>query len=454
LLLRRARWFAALLALLPVALLRTGVLGASDTFWEIRTGQLILDGGALPTRDTLSWTAAGWPWRINSWGFDVIAAAAYRSGGLAAVSLLSATLILLMLAAALLLTRSLGGSAVLAALLFVLSTPAWELWLSARPQLVDYAAVPLLLVLLAVVTDPAPTAPRRRGLAVAGIAALHVVWVNLHAAALLGVLVAALFAAARPRQWRWGAAAVLAAVAGTVGNPYGAGVLGQTHEVRAASSYILEWSSLRPSYWDADILVALALLAAVVAWRTRRYPHLLVLAALTAGGVLMIRLLPIAAVVAIPVLATAGDLPRIGEWLRARAFWLRTALAAAAAGLVAVAAVSLTHIGRPAFPLAALDELPPGCRLLNDYTSGGPVTLFRPDVKVSMDSRNDVYGEAELARQATVLAGPPYAPARLDDWGVTCVLVKPSTGIVPVLRHAPGWREAYADERAVVFVRS
>jgi len=324
------QWLGALLALLPIALFRTGTLGASDTFWEIRTGQLILDRSALPAHDLLSWTAAGWPWRINSWGFDVLAASAYRVGGLTAVALLSAALILTMYAAALVLTRSLGGSASLAALLFLVSVPAWELWLSARPHLVDYAAVPLLLVLLAVCTDPDRTAPRRRALAVAGIAALHAVWVNLHAAALLGVVVAALFAAARPRQWRWGVAAVLAAAAGTALNPYGVGVLGQTHEVRAASSYILEWSSLRPSYWDADILVALAVLAAVVAWRTRRYAHLVVLAALTAGGVLMIRLLPIAAVVAIPLLATAGDLPRFGEWLRARAFMVRTVLATAA----------------------------------------------------------------------------------------------------------------------------
>jgi hypothetical protein len=191
-----------------------------------------------------------------------------------------------------------------------------------------------------------------------------------------------------------------------------------------------------------------------VAWRTRRYPLLLVLAALTAGGVFMIRLLPIAAVVAIPVLATAGDLPRIGDWLRTRAWLLRAVLATAIAGMVAVAAIAVTHVGRPAFPLAALDELPPGCRLLNDYTSGGPVTLLRPDVPVSVDSRNDLYGEAELARQATVLRGPPLAPARLDDWGVTCVLVKPSVGLVPVLRHTPGWREAFTSGRAVVFVRT
>jgi hypothetical protein len=447
-------WLGALLALLPVALFRTGTLGASDTFWEIRTGQLILGRGALPAHDTLSWTAAGWPWRINSWGFDVLAATAFRGGGLAAVALLSAALILTMYAAALLLTRSLGGSASLAALLFLVSLPAWELWQSARPQLVDYAAVPLLLVLLAVCTDPGDTAPRRRALAVAGIAALHAVWVNLHAAALLGVVVAALFAAARFAQWRWGAAAVLAAVAGTAANPYGVGVLGQAHEVRAASWYVLEWSSLRLSYWDADILVALAVLAAIVAWRTRRYAHLVVLVALTAGGVLMIRLLPIAAMVAVPLLATVGDQPRFGEWLRARVFMVRTLLATAVAGMVAVAAVAVTHVGRPAFPLAALDALPAGCRLLNDYTSGGPVTLFRPDVPVSLDSRNDLYGEAELARQATVLAGPPYAAARLDDWGVTCVLVKPATGIVPVLRHTPGWREAYTGERAVVFIRN
>jgi hypothetical protein len=76
----RARWLLAWLAGLPVILARAGDLHESDTFWQVRAGLLILDEGRLPTVDTFSWTADGRHWELNSWGFDVALAVAYRFG--------------------------------------------------------------------------------------------------------------------------------------------------------------------------------------------------------------------------------------------------------------------------------------------------------------------------------------------------------------------------------------
>ena len=64
----RGPWLLAWLAVVPIVALRAGTLAESDTFWQTRTGELILDLGRLPTADPFSWTAAGHPWTVNSWG--------------------------------------------------------------------------------------------------------------------------------------------------------------------------------------------------------------------------------------------------------------------------------------------------------------------------------------------------------------------------------------------------
>ena len=104
-------WLTAWAAALPVALIRARYLSESDTFWEIRTGQVILRTGHIPAVDSFSWWARGRPWAPNSWAFDVLLAAAYRVGGLACVALLGSALVMAACAAILLLARRLGGSA-------------------------------------------------------------------------------------------------------------------------------------------------------------------------------------------------------------------------------------------------------------------------------------------------------------------------------------------------------
>ena len=57
----------------------------------------------------------------------------------------------------------------------------------------------------------------------------------------------------------------------------------------------------------------------------------------------------------------------------------------------------------PEFPSVAAAALPGGCRLLNEYNDGGYLILVRPDVPVSQDGRNDLYGPRRLQEQEDVL---------------------------------------------------
>src|SRR4051812_22123521 len=78
----RLPWILAWLTILPLAVLRAGLLAETDTFWQVRTGLLTIEQRAIPRMDTFSWTAHGEAWTLNSWGYNVVVGAAYRVAGL------------------------------------------------------------------------------------------------------------------------------------------------------------------------------------------------------------------------------------------------------------------------------------------------------------------------------------------------------------------------------------
>ncbi len=49
-------------------------LGEPDVWWQIRTGEFILENGYVPDTDVFSYTYAGDPWFNVKWGTEVIMA--------------------------------------------------------------------------------------------------------------------------------------------------------------------------------------------------------------------------------------------------------------------------------------------------------------------------------------------------------------------------------------------
>jgi len=105
------------------------------------------------------------------------------------------------------------------------------------------------------------------------------------------------------------------------------------------------------------------------------------------------------------------------------------------------------------FPVRATAAIPAGCRLLNEYDQGGYIIDHRwPDVLVSQDGRNNLYGESELFTENGVLNAAPGWKAWLDANNVNCVLAYPYRPLVVQLRNA-GWREAASDPSAILLIR-
>ena len=445
-------WVWAWLAMLPVAVLRAGQLAESDTFWQIRAGQYTLDHRAIPTADFMSWSMPGRAWTLNSWGFNVVLASLDDLAGLPGVALGCALLIMLTSALVLRLARHLGASPNVAALVLVLASATLLQWLSARPHIVDYAAVLLLVLLLRDQDRPTWRAALLVGL-------LCLVWVNLHAAVLLGLSIigatGALMLARRETRQRVPrfAAVFGAATVGAVLNPYGLGLVHQTVAVKAASTtFITEWQ--HADLTDPLQLLMLLIGCSALVFAARRH-ELVFVAALTVcllGSVSAIRVLPILVLVALPLHAQELSRPAVLDFVRRR----RVVLLGGLAVVVVMAAVGATHLGRPTptrYPGAAvMSAIPAGARIYNSYQLGGYVELRRPDVRVSVDSRSDLYGEDYLATVQRTLQGKGDIDAALA--GADAAVISTQEGLATRLRRDPGWRLAASDDAALVFTRT
>jgi hypothetical protein len=448
-------WLLAWLGALPLAVARAGTLPDSDTFWQIRTGNLILATHRLPATDPYSWSAYGRTWHANSWLFDVLVATTYRPGRLlVGVALLGVGLTLVAVAAQLLLAAHLGAHPVAAGLMVLVATPVTIAWFAVRPQLVDYIAVPLLVVLV----DVALTAPPARALpTLAGIFALQTAWVNLHSTAPLGIVLAAAAGATSLRGHRrpWRAIApAAAATLGTIVNPYGPGVITEGFRVHNASADLIkEWLPVDLTDPFQDLTILLGVVTIVVASRRRYWRLMAVLVVEVVGAVAVRRMQPLLAVTVIGVLAAALDTAGARAWMTSRRTMLRLGAAILTATYAVLALRAAPHLGRVSFPDRTVRALPAHCRLFNSYDLGGIVILLRPDVPVSLDSRNDLYGRRELLDRQRVLDSTTGGAARLADMGVDCVLVRPATGLGRQLSRDPAWRDAAHHPDGTAYLR-
>ncbi|WP_426996548.1 hypothetical protein [Pseudarthrobacter sp. N5] len=452
---RKKFWLFAWLAFLPFVLIRAENLAESDTFWQIRTGLLTIARGRLPTVDPFSWTAGGEPWTLNSWGFNVAMGAAYQVAGLVGVALVCACLVSVVGGLVLLLARRLGASPKVSAWLLLMAVPLLTGWLSARPQLVDYVAVLVLVMLLHRIVEGHPPA-----WPLLAIGALTILWANLHVGVLLGVAVAgatALLVLVRRstrRSTGWCLAALFTTAVCSLFNPYGAGVLAQTLQVKSASTVITEWQAFNPGDPMQILMFALGLIGLGASAR-RGDPVFTAAIAVAAGGsVVAIRILPILVLLALPVLASFASHPVILRYFASRRVMLAQGASVVVAIAVGVSVFNLPLMGRPDpshFPGAAIDAIPWGCKLFNEYQLGGLVILERPDVRVSLDSRNDLYGAERVTQALLVLDGHGDLEEGLS--GADCVLVPPTSALARRLHASPNWELTSAETTAELFVR-
>lgn len=475
-----ARYGLAWLALVAVFALRP--VFDFDTFWQLQSGRHIWQTQAFIYTDIFS--QAPDAFRLeHCWLHDIVLFAVHGLGGYPLLGLLQTVLIAL--SAALLLWWSCQRqvpavlSLPLLTLCLLASEPSWAL----RPQLWTFALALLYLILL-------HTGREQGWRAWIWLAPLMLVWANLHAACIFGLVLIGLFAVAELLRWALGQSSRrrclelcgcgLLTFGAAFVNPYGyliplRQLLAHLNQHRVAAGTAgtmatvnMEW--LPPTFAQVPLFYLLmAFWGGLILWRLRRLDPAegvffvafcymgfnqirhTTLVALLAGIYLpgavaqlaadwqwprRLRLLPVFVLLALVLTGLGGYRFWQGWW----GFGLKT----------------------NEFPVAATDflvqqRLP--ANLYNSYDWGGYL-MWRlyPDYLVFVDGRSDSVEHFDASTQ--IDEAQPGWEATLDRHGINTILVRTcffDTGgpvrLVDRLALHPGWALVYQDQEAVIFLR-
>jgi hypothetical protein len=440
-----------------------------DIYLHVAVGRWMLAHHAVPHSDIFSYTMAGAPWAPHEWLAEIVMAVLHDWFGWAGLVVMTAACFAA--AAGLLLralmkyirpTHALIGTAMAAGLCFP--------HLLARPHAFS---LPLLVAWLAMLVG---AAARGRAPPLVGCLLLAL-WANLHSGYIIGLLLAALFAAEAvldapdlrgsvhaARDWAiFGVVAILASLAtpnGIAGLRLPFDLLGMNFGL----SFIGEWQS--PNFQHAQplepwlLLVLLGALSLGLRMPITRIAMLLVFIHMALQHQRLAEVLGLVApLLFAPALAPQLKLyavPLLDHWLahfdkRASA----GGMAVAATVIVALSAAAV-RIGidndegafAPRSALAAAAAQSPAGHVFNDINFGDYL-IYSGAAAPFIDGRIDMYGDALLRRYA--LAGE--FPKLIDQYDIGWALLTPNNIHVPLLDNLSGWRRIYKDDYAVVYLR-
>lgn len=392
------------LFILGASTIRGFFLPEADVFWQTRAGQDTINSGHIPSVDTWNWLLNGKEWLPNSWLWNVVLAGIYNTLGVVGLGLFSAaltaaTLILINRTLTLLnVTNILNRTAIL-----LISILALLIWLTARPQQVDYL---LLLTFMALVLRFKKLNGYWFALISLGLSAT---WMNFHLTAPLAVfLFPAVYwvATTRPfkKKWLQLIAITIATAAGTLATPFGLDGITKTLLVVDQSRNIIpEWMSIPHSDGlETSAIIAVAFFGLgfiAFALRQKQWVFAVFLLILTIMSYQAVRFSPFLVLFA---LLGSQFIPEIKTKQLKLATTCLLVFVSLFAGAGLVSAVNqLTHPNRiTIIDPTDFDQVPKNSRMLTLPTGGGISELVRPDVSASLDGRNDIIGQDRIIRIA------------------------------------------------------
>ena len=421
-----------------------GRLGDNSFLWHVRAGTVQINAGEVLRHDPFSLTAAGDPWRTQSWLADVGYGWLERSTGH-----LGWVPLMLFITGGL--TLALVGVAVFTRVRATLPTGlalVVVLWLGSaflvpRPVLFAY----LFLAMLVIVIQQ-----QHRLLWVAP--PLLWLWAAVHGSFAIGLGLLVL-EALRRRSRRLAAAALLSTVAVSA-TAHGLAVweiLWSFFANRGALSFISEWqrTDLLNPVLTPYLLVALGVLAALASGRIDRNVLWVVVPFFIFGLVAERNVYP--AVIVLAPFAAAG-IPSLRSFGESRGSPALNWIAVGVLVTFAMFAVSARpfSLDPKAFPseaaVAALEPEP----VFHGMGVGGYLIYAEwPRWQVFIDDRAELYGEQFFADFQDAIHAGEY-DVLLDRHGIDQAMLKPDDPLTVALA-GQGWVAVHADEEFVVLRR-
>ena len=451
-----------------------GLLGDPDTQWHIAIGKWILENGRVPTVDGNSFTFLGKPWIAKEWLSQIALALAFGAGGWGGVVVLAAAAIAATFA--LLLRLLLRDLAPLPALILALAAAAMSApQFLARPHVL---ALPFALLWVAGLVQAVEQ--RRAPRPVLLLAML--LWANLHGGFTLGLLLCTAFAfegllGARGGAERkvlffaWLKFAVAAVVVACL-TPYGPESMLVTFRIfnlGSVLSAIQEWSS--PDFHEQFVqegALLLALFAAFSFGLKLPFVRLVVVLGLlhlylkyARNGELLATLAPLmlAPILARqwPVLAPDDSSPRVMAVGHPAGRWAVAIVLLGAAlfglGMARYGALKPPAEAMPSAAFAFVRDARLEGPVFNDYDFGG--ALIQAGIPTFIDGRGELYGGDFIKHyvEALGLRGDESLEQVLDRHAIQWTFLRKDRPANRLLEHLPGWRRAYGDDVATIFVR-
>jgi hypothetical protein len=468
------------------------LLTDGDTGWHIRTGEWILQHGAVPKTDLFSFTKPHAPWFAWEWAWDVAFAGIHGVAGLAGVAFVNACLLCVISLLLFRLIRRCCDNDLLSFLFTLMAMCGSALHWLARPHLFSWL---LLLAFLHILTSAEQGSVKQ----LRWLPLLTLIWTNVHGGFLIGMLLVLSAAAGEAcreafgKQPSWNSALAKArpyllcsglCAAATFVNPYTwrlhAHIFSYLRDSKLLDN-IAEFQSISFHHGAAFFFECMLLLGGASIWwciRSGKFTAaiLIVLWAhlALAGG----RNIPIFLFVAspwaacmvrdalraaksqtclAPVLITAAD---VGRDLRRLDRVGRLHVASAmAVGVMAVFFAS-GHSGfesqfdAKVFPIQAVPGLP---ALTNGriftYDQWGDYLIYRywPNSKVFMDGRSDFYGHEFVESYLHLLNADHRWRSQLNEYAIDSVVLKPDAPLAKVLKQSRNWRILFDNGSVLVF---
>lgn len=468
-----ARWLMPLCigAIVYVFFLGIGdiMLRDSDTLWQIKIGQWILEHRALPYNDIYSFTRAGEAWISSSWLSQVLFALVYEPSNWSGPVILTS----LAIGATAAIFVHLLAPYLEPARAFLLLTPLLAMSVGhvlARPHML---ALPVMLAFVGGLLAAAD----RRAAPSWLLLPLMAVWANLHGGFVMGLALIgpigldAIAAAGRSDRFalaaRW-ALFGLAALAASCCTPYGWDtLLGATKILSLGKLLSLIWEWM-PADFSSFSLFEAALLGLIAfgyyGGLTLRWTRILLLLGLVWAALTHVRNIEVFAlltplVLAKPFAEQLGSTRAVPQQPR-----LSLAMTAMAALVIVVAGWSITRtyatpyryafIGNQS-PAAAVDllERRHAQRIFSTAPIGG--YLITRNIKSFIDGRAELYGEQFVLDYFDAVEGKNVDTLLrlLETYRIDATLLNTTIPAARIMDHLPGWKRLYADDIAVVHVR-
>jgi hypothetical protein len=466
---------ACLLAMLATLTVRSR-FNDTDTWWQLKTGEIIWTTHTVPTTDLFSYTTNHHTWVPHEWLSQLMIYGAYRWGGYSGLMLWLCFFAAALLIAGYTLCSLYSGNSktafIGALIIWLFSTTVFAI----RPQLVGY----LLLVFELILVHLGRTRDPRWFF---GLPPLFALWVNCHGSFFLGLLLLGLFLFCsffdlrvgllvssrwdlrRRRTFVW---ALLLSTAALFLNPVGVkqilyplNTLLRQHIV---VSQISEWMPLQ--YNDprgAALLAVLGCIFLLVIVRRAElfWQELLMLIMGTVLGISHQRLAVVFGLLAAPIVSRLISTSRDSYSVEQDHPLPNAVLITLALATVIFTFPSQKDLqkqvadGNPVKAVEFIKTRHLSGHMLNAFDYGGYLIWALPEQPVFVDGRADVYEWSgvleEFAKWATLQSD---SNALLDKYGVDFCLLERGSLMANVMPLLPNWKVIYTDDVSVIFVRS